>query len=154
MGYHKKFVKQALGSYAKSPKSLPINKLKQVIAFVVIAGIIGTILGIFLLILVIRWVWNAGSSVVQQNPTVSSVVETTKQQVTDLVPTIPYGVNDFITNGQLDAAKLSETYASLPEQTQQVWKSALEANINEMLKTAAPAEVASLMQLLNELNRL
>lgn len=155
MGFKKTLLtKTLLNSYSKSAKNIPINKIKKFAVVGLIVGIVSFLITIALVVLVIRWAWNFGNTTVQQNPTVSSVVETTKQRAGELLPTVPSKANDFISNGKIDEAKLSATYANLPEQTKQVWKNAMETNINEMIKSATPQEFEVLRQLLIDIGKL
>jgi len=47
-----------------------------------------------------------------------------------------------------DLAKLEKVYTELPAQTQQVWKSAMEANINQQVTEATGASLQQLKELL------
>lgn len=146
--------KSLLGGYAKSTKALPVAKLKKYAVIGLVIGVVGLLVTIALAVLVIRWAWNFGNTAVQQNPTISAVVENTKQQANELLPTVPSAANDFIENGQVNTAKLNETYQNLPLQTQQVWKNAMEASINDAITAATPQEVDVLRQLLVDIGKL
>ena len=124
------------------------KKLLKYAVILAVVGFIGLIITIVIVVLVIRWAWNDGNSVVQQNPTVSSMVENTKKEVSERLPTVPSNANDFIVNNQVDTTKLSETYNGLPTQTQQVWKNAMEASINDSIKSATGNELNTFQKLL------
>lgn len=129
------------GDIAKRYKKLFVGALIIAIATIVIS--------IVLVFLLIRWLWNVGVASVNTNPTVSSVVQSTKESVQSVLPTVPAGAQDFIQNGVVNEAKVQETFESLPAATQQVWKNALEASITQQLETATGASKQQLEQLLN-----
>jgi hypothetical protein len=149
MGFKKLIVASGIKNISKSIANgkFSVKKLALVTTAVIIVGIVTFFLLLVLAVFIIRWAWNSGNSAVQQNPTVSSIVETTKQEVANIVPSVPSAASDFIVNGQVNATKLTETYTNLPTQTQQVWKTAMEKSIAEAVQSATGADLAALQQL-------
>jgi predicted PurR-regulated permease PerM len=150
MGFKKFLVYSGIKNISKNISSgkLSAKKLAIIAAATIITAIVVFFIVLVLAVFLIRWVWNSGNNTVQQNPTVSSIVETTKQEVADIVPSVPSAASDFIINGQVDTAKLAETYANLPAQTQQIWKAAMEKSIAEAVQSATGADITALQQLL------
>ena len=71
-----KSLSKGFGKNKLSPK-----KLAGIAVAVMAIGLVGFIIVLTITVLAVRWVWNSGNSAVQQNPTISSVVESNKQEV-------------------------------------------------------------------------
>jgi hypothetical protein len=135
--------------FRDSPVSFLTKRHKKIFIGALIFGLVSVIVSIVLVVLLIRWLWNVGTASVTTNPTVSSVVESTKQSARSLLPTVPSGAQDFIQNGVVDEAKVKETFESLPAATQDVWKKAVESSITQQLESATGASRDALEQLKN-----
>ena len=147
-------LKNSLHSGTKKFGKMSPKKIITVVVVSLILGFIALLVVAIIAIVAIRWAWDSGSNAVQQSPTISSVVETTKQEVTEALPNVPTSANDFIVNNQIDTEKLAETYSNLPAQTQEVWKSAIEQSITDYIQTATGSDLAALQQLLTSVQAL
>ncbi len=134
-------------SFRDSGKSDLAKKYKKVFVGFMILGIVSIIVSIALVVLLVRWLWNAGSTAVNTNPTVNSVLQSTKESAQSLLPTVPSGAQDFIQNGVVNEEKVKETFNSLPAATQQVWKNAVDVSIAQQLESATGASRQALEQL-------
>jgi hypothetical protein len=146
----KKIVAAAATKQAiKHMKSGKINgkKLLLVGGGLLVVGLIGLVLFVVLAVLVIRWAWNAGSDQVQTNPTVSNIVESSKDQLGQLLPSVPATASDFIVNGEVNQQRIEEVYAGLPTETQAIWKRALEESITQELENATGLSAQTLRDL-------
>ena len=113
----------------------------------ILVGLVGVVIVIILSVTLLRWGWNAFSDQAQTNPTVSSVVESSKEQVANVLPTEPSSASDFIQNGQIDTQKVEATFNQLPAATQDVWKRAISESIKQELETATGVSAQTLRDL-------
>ena len=123
------------------------KKLAGLGVALVIVGLAGVAIVIVLSVALLRWGWSAFSNEAQTNPTVSSVVESSKEQVANILPTVPSSASDFIQNGQIDTQKVEDTFSQLPAATQQVWKRAISESITQELETATGVSAQTLRDL-------
>ena len=147
-------LKNSLQSGTKKFGKMSPKKIIAVVVVALILGFIALLVVAIIAIVAIRWAWDSGSNAVQQNSTISSVVETTKQDITESLPNVPTSANDFIVNNQIDTTRLAETYSNLPAQTQEVWKSAIEQSITDSIQNATGADLTALQQLLTSVQAL
>ncbi len=146
-----KHASRAMYNHLKNPDN---KKLKKYLIIILAGLVVLFVVLVIIIFLAFGWIWNAGSSVINQNPTVNSIVENTKEQVGNLLPTVPSSAQDFIANNQIDTTKLTETYNNLPAATQQVWKDAMTRSINEAINNSVGAELNTLQQLLQTVSSL
>lgn len=144
---------EKLGNNIKNRKISP-KKIITVVIIGVVLGFVALLMIAIIAIFAIRWAWNSGSNAVQQNPTISSVLETTQQEVSNALPNISTSPTDFITNNQIDTQKITETYNNLPTQTQELWKATVEQSISESIQNATGADLTNLQQLLTAVQAL
>lgn len=151
MGFTKHVAKRALVQLAhrliKNPNSINGKKMGKYVLVAAIVGFIGLLVAIFLIIIVARWAWDAGSTVASTNPTVNSLVENSKETVANLLPSVPSSPQDFIQNGQIDQAKLTETYNALPQSTRGVWKNTMNQAIDQQIQQATGATLTQLQDI-------
>jgi len=125
-----------------------LAKYKKHIIGIIIVGIILFILFVSAAIFLVGRLWDSAVNTANTNPTVSKVIEDTKSRATESLPTVPSTAQDFITNGTIDTTKIENVYNGLPAQTQQIWKSAMEVNINQQVQEATGASLQQLKELL------
>lgn len=137
--------KQAIKHLSKG--KINFKKFAGIGIALLIVGVIGLAIVIVLIVALLRWGWGATINETNTNPTVSNIVEGSKEQVADLLPTIPSSASDFINDGQINSQKIEQTYNDLPAQTQEVWKRAVSENITKELENATGMSAQTLRDL-------
>lgn len=149
-GPMKKIVK-ALGTkhLLKQVNEGKINfkKLAGLGVALVLVGLVGVSIVVILSVVLLRWGWGAFMNEAETNPTVSNVIEGSKEEVANLLPTIPSSATDFISNGQIDQEKIEQTYNQLPAATQEVWRRAITESITKELENATGVSAQTLREL-------
>lgn len=143
-----KYSGKIIKTLSKGGGSKKLAKYKKYIIGILVVGIILFILFITATIFLMSRLWDSAVNTANTNPTISSVIENTKSKVNESLPGVPSTAQDFISNGAIDTAKLDKVYNDLPAQTQQVWKSAMELNINQQAKDATGESLQQLKDLL------
>lgn len=123
------------------------KKLLAIGGGLLVVGVVALIIFIALVVLVIRWAWNFGNDQAQTNPTVSNIVESSKNQIGELLPTVPAAASDFIVNGEINQQRIEQVYNDLPAETQAIWKRALEESITRELENATGVSAETLREL-------
>lgn len=112
-----------------------------------IVGLVGLFIVIALAAALISWGWGEFVNEAETNPTVSNVIEGSKQEIANLLPTVPSSASDFINNGEIDQQKIEQTYNQLPVATQEVWKRAITESITKELENATGVSAQTLREL-------